>query len=221
MQTATISGSTRRRQVEAAFLDELAGEVPGLDIGGTRARLVSLVGFPLCEAIALARYRAVWREEPRAAIRRTLLLPVMLLVLIVMTALVFAISPGWSAGAELSIVALVLGVLMVGPGRVRVADARRAGLSVRALAPLDGRARISVGFFSAYSPGKGHGRRLMNAVLKVADAHGVVLELRASCWRLVRELYRPDGFEPLPGLVRAVMPKLRREPKANSAQRRI
>jgi GNAT superfamily N-acetyltransferase len=134
---------------------------------------------------------------------------------------VFTISPGWAAVAELSIVVAVLGVLVVGPGWVRIVDARRAGMSMRALAPLDGRARIALGSFWAYPPGHGHGHRLMSAVLAVADAHGVVVELRASCRRLVREVYRPDGFAPLPGQGRAVMPKLRREPKASTAQRRV
>lgn len=221
MQTATISGSTRRRQAQAAFLNELAGEVPGLRIGGTQARLLSLVAFPLCEAIALARYRSVWCEERAAAIRRTLvMLPVVLLVMVALTVLAFTLSSGWGAAAELSILVVLLGVLVVAPGWVRVADERRAGLSMRALAPLDGRARIAIGSFWAYPPGHGHGRRLMNAVLAVADTHAVVIELRASCWRLVREVYRPYGFEPLPSHGRAVMPKLRREPKANSAQRR-
>jgi hypothetical protein len=47
----------------------------------------------------------------------------------------------------------------------------------------------------------------------------VVVELRASCWRLVREVYEPAGFAVLPGQERAVMPKLRREPKESTAQR--
>ncbi len=106
-----------------------------------------------------------------------------------------------------------------GLGWVRVVDARRAGLSLRAVVPLDGRARIAAGSFWAYPPGRGRGRRLMGAMLSVADAHGVVVELRASCWRLVREVYEPAGFAVLPGQERAVMPKLRREPKESTAQR--
>jgi GNAT superfamily N-acetyltransferase len=221
MQTATISGGKRRRHELSAFLDALAHEAPGLRIGGTRVRLLSLVAFSLCEAVALVRYRSVWREQPRAAIRRTvLLLPVYLLIVIAATVLVFTISPGWIADAQLSAAAAVVGVLVAGPGWVRVADARRAGMSMRALAPLDGRARIALGSFWAYPPGHGHGRRLMSAVLAVADARGVVVELRASCRQLVREVYRPDGFAPLPGQERAVMPRLRREPKTHTAQRR-
>jgi GNAT superfamily N-acetyltransferase len=220
MQTATINGSTDRRQAQAAFLDELADEVPGLRIGGTRTRLLSLVAFPLCETIALTRYRSVWREEPAAAVRRTLmLLPVVLVGMAALTVLTFVISPGWTVAAELSIPLMLLGVLVIGPGWVRIADERRAGMSLRALAPLDGRARIALGSFWAFPPGRGHGRRLMNAVLAVADAHGVVVELRASCWQLVREVYGVDGYEPLPDQGRAMMPKLRREPKANVAQR--
>jgi GNAT superfamily N-acetyltransferase len=222
MQTETINGGGRRRQVLAAFLDELAHEAPGLRIGGTRVRLLSVAAFPVCETVALTRYRSVWREEPRAAMRRTVLLyPVVLLVLIAATVLAFALSSGWGTAAELSILVTVVLVLLVGPGWVSVADARRAGLSLRVLAPQDGRARISLGSFWAYPPGHGYGRRLMNAVLAVADAHGVVVELRASCWRLVREVYGPDGFEPQPGQGRAVSPRLRREPKANGARRRV
>lgn len=221
MQSATFSGSTRRRQAQAAFLNALADEVPELRIGGVRARLLSLVAFPLCDAIALVRFRSVWREEPRAAVRRTLVsVPVVLLVIAGLTVLAFVLSPGWGAAAELSILVVLLGVLVIAPGWVRVADGSRAGMSVRALKPSDERSRVAVGSFWAYPPGNGHGRRLMHAVLAAADAHGVVLELRASCWRLVREVYAPDGFEPLPGQGRAVMPKLRREPKANIAQRR-
>lgn len=222
MQTATISGTTRRRQAQAAFLDELADEVPGLRIGGTRARLLSLVAFPVCDAIALVRYRSVWREEPASAVRRVLVsLPVVLLVMGALTVLTFAISPGWGAAAELSILLVLLGVLVIAPGWVRVADARRAGMSLRSLAPLNDQPRIALGSFWAYPPGDGHGRHLMTAVLAVADRHGVVVELRASCWRLVREVYGPDGFEPLPGQGRAAMPKMRRAPKANIAQRRV
>ncbi|HEV2347023.1 MAG TPA: hypothetical protein VGS97_23175 [Actinocrinis sp.] len=208
MQTATTSNGAQKRQVLAS----LAAEVPGLRLGGARARLFSFAAWPLCEMIALVRYRSAWREEPRAAIRRTvLLLPVVVLV--------FSVSAGLGA-AELAIAALVIAVLLVGPGWVRVMDARRAGLSVRAMAPLEGRARIAAGFFWAYPPGRGQGRRLMGAVLSVADAHGVVIELRASCWRLVRQVYEPAWFMVLPGQERAVMPKLRRVSKANTAQRR-
>lgn len=221
MKTDKIRVGERKRHVLAAFLDELAEEVPGLRVGGTRVRLLSAVAFPLCEAVALTRYRSVWRHEPRSAIRRTLLLlPVVLLMLIAMTVLVFTISPGWGAAAELSIVVLVVVVAVVGPGWVRVADVRRAGLSMRMMAPLEGRARIALGSFWAYPPGQRHGRRLMGAVLAVADAHSVVVELRASCWQLVGEVYEPDGFAPLPGQGWAVMPKLRREPQATTAQRR-
>jgi GNAT superfamily N-acetyltransferase len=222
MQTATLSGSTRRRQAQSAFLSELVDEVPGLRIGGVRVRLLSLVAFPLCDAIALVRYRSVWREEPAAAVRRVLvLLPVVLLVMGGLTVLAFVLSPGWGAAAELSILLVLLGVLLLAPGWVRVADGSRAGMSVRARAPSDEQIRIAVGSFWDYPPGHGHGRRLMSAVLTVADAHGVALELRASCWRLVREVYGPDGFEPLPGQGRAAMPKLRRAPKANIVQRRV
>lgn len=220
MHAATISGGGPKRRVLASLTAELVAEVPGLRVGGARAGLVSVAGWQWCEMIALVRYRSVWAEEPRAALRRTVvLLPVVLLVLAVTTVLVFSVSAMLGA-AELALAALVIAVLLVGPGWVRVVDARRAGLSLRAMAPLDGRARIAAGSFWAYPPGRGHGRRLMSAMLSVADAHGVVIELQASCWRLVREVYAPAGFAVLPGQERAVMPKLRREPKANSAQRR-
>ena len=222
MQTAMRGGNARRRQVQVAFLAELAGEMPGLRAGGIRLRLLNLVAFPLCDAIALARYRSVWREEPRAAIRRTLIsLPAVLLVMVAFTVLAFAISPGWGAGAELTLLLVLLGVLVIAPGWVRITDERRAGMSMRVQAGRGRGMRIALGSFWAYPPGHGHGRALMNAVLAVADAHGVTLELRASCWRLVREIYGPDGFEPLPGQERAVMPKLRRRPRSNTVQRRV
>lgn len=220
MRTATISGGGQKRRVLAPLAAELVAEVPGLRVGGAQARLLNFAGWQVCEMIALVRYRSVWREEPRAAIRRTvLLLPVALLVLAAATVLVFSVSAQLGA-AELALAALVIAVLPVGPGWVRVVDARRAGLSLRAMAPLDGRARIAAGSFWAYPPGRGHGRRLMSAMLSVADAHSVVIELQASCWRLVCEVYAPAGFAVLPGQERAVMPKLRRGPKANSTQRR-
>lgn len=221
MHRAMFSGGRRRRRALAAFLDEVAHRVPGLRIGGTRVRLLSLAAFAWCEAVALVRYRQVWREEPRAAIRRTvLLLPVVLALLAAATALLFALGPLWAAVGELSLVVAVVGVLLTGPGWVRLIDARRAGLAMRVMTPLEGRTRIALGSFWAYPPGHGNGRRLMNAVLTVADARGVLVELDASCWRLVDAVYRRDGFEPLPGKRRAATRRLRREPMARTARHR-
>lgn len=146
MRQATINAGRHRRQVLAAFLDALARRSPGLRFGGTRVQLLSVAAFRACEAISLKRSRSVWREEPRAAIRRTMLLyPVVLTVLIAATVLAFEISPGWGAAVEVSILVAVVLLLLVGPGWVRVADAHRTGLSLRVLAPKDGRARIALG----------------------------------------------------------------------------
>lgn len=221
MRTAVISGGRRRRRVLAVFLDQVARQAPGLRIGGIRVSLASVAAFAVCEGAALVRYRSVWREQPGTAIRRTvLLLPVFLSLVGAMAGLVYTLSPPWGV-AEISVVVPVVAWLLAAPGWVRLADARRAGLSLRALAPRGERARIAVGAFWAYPPGHGYGRRMMSAVLAVADSRGVVLELKASCRRLVREVYQPLGFEPLPGQEHKAMPKLRREPTAGTAHHQV
>lgn len=169
MRAVTISSGGPKRQVLVSLAAELVAEVPGLRVGGARAGLLSVARWQWCEMIALVRYRSVWAEEPRAAMRRTVvLLPVVLSVLGLATVLLFSVSARLGV-AELALATLVIAVLLVGPGWVRVVDARRAGLSLRAMAPLDGRARVAAGSFWAYPPGRGHGRRLMSAMLSVAE----------------------------------------------------
>lgn len=126
-------------------------------------------------------------------------------------------SLGWpwhvlvSAGL-VAVDALLLVVSAAVRGSVWVLDGWRTGVLVAPMEPLDGRMRFRVAQYWALPPRRGHGRRLWEDGVMLANRFGAMLELVAMNPHLAAGPYAQAGFEAVAGQEEHWRPAVRRAP---------
>lgn len=128
------------------------------------------------------------------------------------------------AYAALSIGVNVLGFLLMPLGHLvlRVAGIRKAlvtpemdaMLFIASSTTADGTACWYVSDMLAFPPGRGAGRRLLEALCEQADRDGRWLTLNASNHDLATKFYVPLGFVVIPGDEAKTRPRMVRKPSA-------
>ncbi|HTJ68180.1 MAG TPA: hypothetical protein VL551_11675 [Actinospica sp.] len=208
----------QQRQQRHALIAALRTHLPWARVAGLSGWR-GLPGFSLAVGWMLLRRPGMLRGGTLRQAATDLTVAALAPVTLVAVALALVLG-GWPLNLLVSVGlpvvdAMVFTVSAAARGGVWVFDGWHAGVMLTRKDPWEGWVRFEVAQYWALPPGRGHGRRLREEGMRLADRLGVVLELEAMNPGLARGIYHRAGFEIAPGQQEHRRPRMRRVPHAH------